>query len=922
MLRWLVAGSRPPAPDPARGETAERLRLQVLLARAAVAAAAIDLKHGQVVAFSLHPVPYAYRLGVTDGYLSHLSSTGTVAGSMGLRTRRDRIYRRARDLATQLGDPKAYANIAWSEAFSNVLGKEILVAEWADVCEAHRRYLEVDFYTNILLMRCRDLVQRGYATEALAWHDRGRSRISEATADAFPGFGILADMARALLGNAGEAPATLAARSAEPLDAGHGIQFMLGAVQTALEQDQLDQPFERAVEAFERLGLSLGAIFTEYRMYFVYVAFARLTQLHRAAGADPAVRAQRLTAARSTVRTLSRAANKTGPAAGPLALTLLRGYDVVARASLAQLSGRHSEALDLLAQGEAALVRLDAPLVHYEAARVRARALAGLGETQLAGRQAATALGLAAEHGWARRARWIRTEFGHAVTAGTRTGGVYGGQESVAGAHAYQRRLEALQQVSVAAAQVLDPHQLARVALDETLRILGAERAILFLADQQDGTLRPSLGRDANSTDLAEMSQYSATLVHRVAAERRPLVVAGSEEGAALGSRSAVVYGLRSIMIAPLELDERLIGVVYLDSRVARGVFTDADVDILTAVSSHIAVSLETARAAQLEVAMRAVREQRDTAELLRTAMNELSSTFQPDDVLDKLLGIMARTLPADRLWVLHEDGAQLTVLADGPVDRTAADAAVVRACQHAGHGDRDAAPPELAAVLGDARSWMTVPMGAHGHGRGLLIAGSADAGRFTLAHLDLLSALAGQAAAAYDNARLFTKVQQLATTDELTGACNRRQFMAIATDQLLIAQRNHRPLVGMMVDIDHFKRVNDTFGHATGDEVIRAVATVLRQRIRRPDVFGRYGGEEFAAVQSEMHGDPLDLGERLRMAVEAVEVPGPDGPIRVTVSVGVAELKPDDTLEALLGRADEALYRSKAAGRNRVTAG
>ena len=253
-LRWLVTGSRPPAADPARGETAERLRLQVLLCRAAVAAAAVDLKHGQVMAFALRATRYAHRLGATEGYLSHLSAIGSVAGSMGLQKRRDRLYQLAKEIATDLGDPKAYANAVWYEAFSKVLGKEILVREWADACEAHRRYLEVDFYTNILLMRCRDLVQRGYVAEALAWHDRGRSRISQATADAFPGFAVLASMARALLGHAGDAPATLAARATEPLDVGQGIQFMLGAVQTALEQDELGEPFEQAVEAFNRLG--------------------------------------------------------------------------------------------------------------------------------------------------------------------------------------------------------------------------------------------------------------------------------------------------------------------------------------------------------------------------------------------------------------------------------------------------------------------------------------------------------------------------------------------------------------------------------------------------------------------------------------------------------------------------------------------
>jgi len=166
-----------------------------------------------------------------------------------------------------------------------------------------------------------------------------------------------------------------------------------------------------------------------------------------------------------------------------------------------------------------------------------------------------------------------------------------------------------------------------------------------------------------------------------------------------------------------------------------------------------------------------------------------------------------------------------------------------------------------------------------------------------------------------------FDKVQELATTDELTGAYNRRHFTTVATSQLEDAQRDDRPLVAMMVDIDHFKRVNDTYGHATGDDVIRAVVSVLRGHIRRPDIFGRYGGEEFAVVQSDMHGDPLELGERLRAAVESVTVPGQEQPIRVTVSIGVAELRRGDSLETLLGRADKALYRAKETGRNRVVA-
>jgi diguanylate cyclase (GGDEF)-like protein len=656
-------------------------------------------------------------------------------------------------------------------------------------------------------------------------------------------------------------------------------------------------------------------------MIYAYVALIRLTQLHRSSSADPTTRAQRLTAARSAVRALRRAATRSGPAAGPLARTLLHGYLVVARASLAQLSGRHEQALTGLARDELTLIHLDAPVVMYEAARVRARALTGLGEQQLATQHAHIAHTLALRHGWARRARWIRLEFGATATAPHGSIPRLTGQDQRAAADPYRRRLQALQQVSSAAAKVLDPRKLARVALDETLRILGAERAMLFLIDEHDGSLVPSFGRDAHRTDLTALCDYSSSLVARVAADRQALVVAGSQEGAVLGSQSAVVYGLRSIMIAPLELDQRLIGVVYLDSRVASGVFTEADIDLITAVTSHIAVSLETARAAQLELAVQVAREQRDTAELLRSAMYELTSATDPGQVLKQLLTVMIRTLPADRGCLLYQDGADRTSLGWGTVRPQAADLTTLTAYPTPAHGDSAHTPAPVAAVLGDAGSWLAVPLATHRHGNGALIAGSSASGRFTQAHEDLVAALASQGAAAYDRARLFARVHELATIDALTGVPNRRHFTELATEQMEAARRHRRRLVAMMIDIDHFKQVNDTYGHATGDDVIRTVALTLRNHVRHPDLIGRYGGEEFAVLQTWTGGDPVLAGERLRAATAAQAVPTAAGPIQVTVSIGTAVLTSDDDLETLLDRADSALYAAKQAGRNQVRA-
>jgi diguanylate cyclase (GGDEF)-like protein len=157
---------------------------------------------------------------------------------------------------------------------------------------------------------------------------------------------------------------------------------------------------------------------------------------------------------------------------------------------------------------------------------------------------------------------------------------------------------------------------------------------------------------------------------------------------------------------------------------------------------------------------------------------------------------------------------------------------------------------------------------------------------------------------------------------DSLTGVSNRRHFADHGVRALAGARRGHRPLVAMMVDIDHFKKINDTHGHGVGDEVIRAVARTLRANVRDPDILCRYGGEEFAVLMTEMHGDPLDVAERIRHAIRETAVAGPDGPVRVTTSIGVAMLTADDDLDTLLARADAALYRAKNGGRDQVRAG
>lgn len=168
---------------------------------------------------------------------------------------------------------------------------------------------------------------------------------------------------------------------------------------------------------------------------------------------------------------------------------------------------------------------------------------------------------------------------------------------------------------------------------------------------------------------------------------------------------------------------------------------------------------------------------------------------------------------------------------------------------------------------------------------------------------------------------QLEERLRDLAMTDALTGAANRRAFLAAAEREYARARRYRLPLAVVAIDIDHFKRINDTFGHAAGDVALQALAATCDDQIRASDYFGRLGGEEFAILLPETDREPaMALAERLRVCVAALRVTAEDAVITMTSSFGVAMLAPGDAEASnLLRRADEALYAAKHGGRNRV---
>jgi diguanylate cyclase (GGDEF)-like protein len=196
----------------------------------------------------------------------------------------------------------------------------------------------------------------------------------------------------------------------------------------------------------------------------------------------------------------------------------------------------------------------------------------------------------------------------------------------------------------------------------------------------------------------------------------------------------------------------------------------------------------------------------------------------------------------------------------------------------------------------------------------------------FTATERDVFLYLVGQVSSSIENIALHELVAEQAVTDELTGLSNNRRFRELITKETIRASRFGHELSLIMLDLDDFKQVNDTYGHLQGDDVLRMVGRVLQREARGIDEPARYGGEEFAVALPETGIEgALELAERMRARIEAEPVrrTGRSGSIKVTASAGVASMfVTEDGADELIAAADAALYAAKRAGKNRVAGG
>jgi diguanylate cyclase (GGDEF)-like protein len=222
---------------------------------------------------------------------------------------------------------------------------------------------------------------------------------------------------------------------------------------------------------------------------------------------------------------------------------------------------------------------------------------------------------------------------------------------------------------------------------------------------------------------------------------------------------------------------------------------------------------------------------------------------------------------------------------------------------------------------LSEVKSLLVIPLLSADEPIGTLTLFANAEKRFGKDVREMLSVIANQVATSLQNGFLYRKMETMATTDGLTGLTNHRTFQQKFADLLDRADRHGYRVAMLLCDVDHFKKVNDNYGHPVGDEVLRRVAKVLQDVPRKIDVPARYGGEEFAVLLDNVSAEQARaVAERIRIEVSKIVVETEKGPLQVTESIGVA-LFPDDGRDraVLIERADLALYHAKHTGRNRV---